>query len=171
MAGMRLLVHNALIIPVSDAGPARGSPAGSSSATTDGSRPSVRASPTRRWSRRSGLRLLDVGGAIVAPGFVSAHSHLFTSGMRGISPGSTLYPWVMSMVEVLDKCEPDDVYWSTLHGALDFLANGVTSAYNFMHPRVTWRYDPVTASPVLGRIAPWSSRRGRSTVPPTRGCG
>ena len=156
MAGMRLLVHNALIIPVSDAGPSwfagwflvgddgriaalgEGEPDASLVAQQDG----------------GGLRLLDVGGALVAPGFVSAHSHLFTSGMRGISPGSTLYPWVMSMVEVLDKCEPDDVYWSTLHGALDFLANGVTSAYNFMHPRVTWRYDPVTASPVLGRIAP-----------------
>ena len=74
--------------------------------------------------------------------------------MRGISPGSTLYPWVLSMVEVMDKCSPDDVYWSTLHGALDFLANGVTSAYNFTHSRVTWRYDPVSASPALGRVAP-----------------
>lgn len=156
MSPMRTLVHNALIIPVADAGPSwfagwflvgddgriaaigQGKPDPALVAQTDG----------------GGLRLLDVGGAIVAPGFVSAHSHLFTSGMRGISPGSTLYPWVMSMVEVLDKCEPDDVYWSTLHGALDFLANGVTSAYNFMHPRVTWRYDPVTASPVLGRVAP-----------------
>ena len=101
-----------------------------------------------------GAEVVDVGGAIVAPGFVSAHSHLFTSGMRGISAGSTLYPWVLSMVELLDRCSPDDMYWSTLHGALDFLANGVTSAYNFTHSRVTWRYDPVTATPQLGRVQP-----------------
>jgi len=38
--------------------------------------------------------VVDAGGAFVAPGFVSAHSHLFTSGMRGMTPGDTLYPWV-----------------------------------------------------------------------------
>jgi 5-methylthioadenosine/S-adenosylhomocysteine deaminase len=27
---------------------------------------------------------LDVAGAFVAPGFVSSHSHLFTSGLRGL---------------------------------------------------------------------------------------
>jgi len=153
---MRLLVRNALLMPVSDAGPdwfhgwmlvgddgrisamGKGEPgAGLMAQQTDGE-----------------LRTLDVGGAIVAPGFVSAHSHLFTSGMRGISSGSTLYPWVLSMVEVLDKSGPEDLYWSTLHGSLDFLANGVTSAYNFTHSRVTWRYDPATASPRLGRVQP-----------------
>ncbi|MBZ4307668.1 hypothetical protein LAN33_25690, partial [Mycobacterium tuberculosis] len=33
----------------------------------------------------------DLGGSILAPGFVSAHSHLFTAGMRGIAPDDTLY--------------------------------------------------------------------------------
>ena len=152
MAGMRLLVHNALIIPVSDAGPSWF--AGWLLVGDDGRIAALAEGVPDPALLASGVPLLDAGGAIVAPGFVSAHSHLFTSGMRGISPGSTLYPWVLSMVEVLDKCSPDDVYWATLHGALDFLANGVTSAYNFTHSRVTWRYDPVSASPALGRVAP-----------------
>jgi len=92
------------------------------------------------------LVLIDAGGAMVAPGFVSAHSHLFTSGLRGIAPGSTLYPWVRAMMEVFARADAETLYWSTLHGALDFLANGVTSAYNFTQSRVTWLYDPATAS-------------------------
>jgi hypothetical protein len=32
----------------------------------------------------AGAEVLDVAGAFVAPGFVSAHSHLFTSGARGL---------------------------------------------------------------------------------------
>lgn len=85
--------------------------------------------------------VVDVGGAIVAPGFVSAHSHLFTSGFRGIAPTSTLYPWVQAMMEVLAHTGADDVYWATAHGACDFLANGVTSAYNFLQGRIVWLYD------------------------------
>ena len=152
MTAMRLLVHDALLLPVSSQGPDWF--LGWFLVGDDGRIVSMGEGAPDASLLVSGVPLLDAGGAIVAPGFVSAHSHLFTSGMRGISPGSTLYPWVLSMVEVMDKCSPDDVYWSTLHGALDFLANGVTSAYNFTHSRVTWRYDPVSASPALGRVAP-----------------
>ncbi|MBD8060005.1 amidohydrolase family protein [Cellulomonas sp. JH27-2] len=149
---MRLLVHNALLIPVADA--ARDWFPGWLLVDDDGRIAAIEAGEPDPALLAGGVEVLDAGGAIVAPGFVSAHSHLFTSGMRGISAGSTLYPWVLSMVEVMDKCSPDDVYWSVLHGSLDFLANGVTSAYNFTHSRVTWRYNPETASPELGRVAP-----------------
>ena len=91
--------------------------------------------------------VLDAGGAIVAPGFVSAHSHLFTSGFRGIAPDATLYPWVRAMMEVMAHTDADDVYWATVHGACDFLANGVTSAYNFLQSRVVWLFDGVRNVP------------------------
>lgn len=98
--------------------------------------------------------VLDVGGAFVAPGFVSAHSHLFTSGLRGIAPDATLYPWVRAMMEVFAHCDAEDIYWCTLHGALDFLANGITTAYNFTQSRVTWLYDPATARNTVGAVRP-----------------
>lgn len=98
--------------------------------------------------------VLDADGAIVAPGFVSAHSHLFTSGLRGIAPDSTLYPWVRSMMELFRHTDAEDMYWASLHGATDFLVNGVTSAYNFMQSGVTWLYDPRTARNVLGKVHP-----------------
>ncbi|WP_409047803.1 amidohydrolase family protein [Microbacterium sp. HA-8] len=82
--------------------------------------------------------VLDVDGAFVAPGFVSSHSHLFTSGLRGLGVADTLYGWCDSMLGLTAYASAEDVYWSTLHGSLDFLANGVTTAYNFTDPQQAW---------------------------------
>jgi 5-methylthioadenosine/S-adenosylhomocysteine deaminase len=48
---------------------------------------------------------------------------------------------VQAMMEVLAHTDAEDVYWTTAHGACDFLANGVTSAYNFLQGRIVWFYD------------------------------
>lgn len=82
--------------------------------------------------------VLDVAGAFVAPGFVSAHSHLFTSPTRGLATGSTLYGWCDSMLGFFRHVPPELMYWCTLHGALDFLSNGVTTAFDFCDPRLPW---------------------------------
>lgn len=89
-------------------------------------------------SAASAPEVLDVAGSFVAPGFVSSHSHLFTSGLRGLGVADTLYGWCDSMLGMTSAATPEDVYWSTLHGALDFLGNGVTTAYNFTDPLQAW---------------------------------
>ncbi|PPF42739.1 cytosine deaminase [Pseudoclavibacter sp. AY1F1] len=81
---------------------------------------------------------LDVAGKFVAPGFVSSHSHLFTSGLRGLGVADTLYGWCDSMLGTTAHMTPEQLYWSTLHGSLDFLSNGVTTAYNFTDPLQAW---------------------------------
>jgi cytosine/adenosine deaminase-related metal-dependent hydrolase len=101
-----------------------------------------------------GGEILDVAGAIVAPGFVSAHSHLFTSGLRGLAAGETLYGWVQANMDVLAGATAEDIYWFTLHGCLDFVANGVTAAYNFTQSRVIWSYDPNVNRAVPSRVNP-----------------
>jgi 5-methylthioadenosine/S-adenosylhomocysteine deaminase len=95
--------------------------------------------------------ILDARGRIVAPGFVSAHSHLHTSGMRGIAADEQLYPWVRACVRLTMRADPDDMYWFVLHGCLDFLANGITSAFNFPQNEVLSLYDPATGSGSLVR--------------------
>lgn len=103
-------------------------------ATGDGEPPAgVRAAVSA-----AGGDVLDVGGAFVAPGFVSSHSHLFTSGLRGLGVAETLYGWCDSMLGTTAHMSPADIYWSTLHGALDFLSHGVTTAYNFTDPLLSW---------------------------------
>ncbi|WP_448231693.1 amidohydrolase family protein [Microbacterium lacticum] len=81
---------------------------------------------------------LDAAGAFVAPGFVSSHSHLFTSGLRGLGVADTLYGWCDSMLGTTRHMTADQIYWATLHGSLDFLSNGVTTAYNFTDPLQSW---------------------------------
>lgn len=83
-------------------------------------------------------RVLDVSGCLVAPGFVSAHSHLFTSGSRGLGMDQSLYGWIDAMTRYTRAADPDDMYWLTLHGALDFLSNGITTAYDFAANRMTF---------------------------------
>ncbi|GGF26261.1 amidohydrolase family protein [Subtercola lobariae] len=88
--------------------------------------------------------VLDANGAFVAPGFISAHSHIFTSGMRGMTPGDNLYGWVGEQSTFISGAGEDDIYWFTLHGCLDFIGNGITSAYNFTDSRIVGRYDAAT---------------------------
>lgn len=85
--------------------------------------------------------VVDAGGAFVAPGFVSAHSHLFTSGLRGIGADQPLYGWGRAMARYLGRLDTEDAYWLTLHGALDVLANGVTTAYDFTNSRQPFFVD------------------------------
>jgi 5-methylthioadenosine/S-adenosylhomocysteine deaminase len=89
-------------------------------------------------STPSGTETIEAAGAFVAPGFVSSHSHLFTSGLRGLGVGETLYGWCDAMLGFTAGMSPDDIYWSSLHGSLDFLANGVTTAFDFNDPRQAW---------------------------------
>lgn len=154
MSDVALLLTDAVLIPVADGGPdhVRGWLAVGHDGRIAGLGPGE--APERFAAAAAEVR--DLAGAFVAPGFVSAHSHLFTSGMRGISHSSTLYPWVRSMMEVLAECDAEDLYWFTFHGALDFLANGITSAYNFTQSRVTWIYDPATGAPRPARVHPAS---------------
>jgi len=129
-----LLVVNALLIPVASDGPevidggwmlVGGD--GRIHSIGDGAPPQV-----------PGTKVLDVAGSFVAPGFVSAHSHLFTSGLRGLGVDQTLYGWCDSMLGFTAHCGPEELYWSTLHGSLDFLGNGVTTAFDFTDPRLSW---------------------------------
>lgn len=76
-------------------------------------------------------RVLDVAGKFVAPGFISAHSHIYMSPLRGLGHTETLYGWANSFAVFTDRATADDYYWFTLHGSLDFLRNGITTAYDF----------------------------------------
>jgi cytosine/adenosine deaminase-related metal-dependent hydrolase len=96
--------------------------------------------------------VLDATGKIIAPGFVSAHSHLHTSGLRGLATAETLYPWVRANNDLLLGVGAEDMYWLALHGCLDFIGNGITSAYNFAQNRVLWMYDQVTGRDEPARI-------------------
>lgn len=78
----------------------------------------------------------DMMGRIVAPGFISAHSHVYMSPLRGLGHDANLYGWFRAWDHYLRHSTAEDVYWFTLHGSLDFLRNGITTAYDFTYPGV-----------------------------------
>lgn len=81
---------------------------------------------------------LDADGRIIAPGFVSSHSHLFTSGLRGLASDEPLYAWASASMGATRDATPEDIYWATLHGSFDFLNAGVTTAFDFTDCREPW---------------------------------
>ena len=129
-----LLVTNALLITMATDAEAV-APDGWMLVADDGT---VHSTGTGTPPAATGAEVLDVGGAFVAPGFVSSHSHLFTSGTRGLGVDATLYGWCDSMLGFFAHAAPEDMYWSSLHGSLDFLGNGVTTAFDFTDPRLSW---------------------------------
>jgi 5-methylthioadenosine/S-adenosylhomocysteine deaminase len=84
-------------------------------------------------ARFQAAEVLDAGGQFIAPGFISAHSHLFQSPLRGLGVDGTLYGWLQAINRINQYSSPDDLYWFCLHGALDYLRNGITTAYDFTY--------------------------------------
>lgn len=85
-----------------------------------------------------GTEVVDAGGAFVGPGFVSSHSHLFTSVARGLGADETLYGWADAMYSVSRDADPEDVYWAAAHGAFDSICSGVTTVFDFIDSRRPW---------------------------------
>jgi 5-methylthioadenosine/S-adenosylhomocysteine deaminase len=146
-----LLIHGATILTADEARPVVAD--GWLAAGGDG-RISALGSGEPPADQRLADEVIDVGGAFVAPGFVSAHSHLFTSGSRGLATDQTLYGWATAMYDATRAALPDEIYWCTLHGALDHLNAGVTTVYDFANPRLTWEAIVDGKRSSLGRLRP-----------------
>jgi len=84
-------------------------------------------------SGNTAASFLDAGGKLVAPGFVSAHSHLFQSPLRGLGTDQTLYGWLNAIKQLSEHATPEDIYWFCRHGSVDFLRNGITTGYDFTY--------------------------------------
>ncbi len=78
-------------------------------------------------------QVVDAQGQVIAPGFISAHSHIYMSPLRGLGEDQNLYGWFRAWDYYLRHATADDIYWFTLHGSLDFLRNGITTAYDFTY--------------------------------------
>jgi len=81
----------------------------------------------------------DAHGEWIIPGFLSAHSHLWQSAFRGIAADKTLPGWIDGLYDHRARfAKAEDFYWFTLHGALDHLEHGITTAYDFSYGGTKW---------------------------------
>lgn len=83
-------------------------------------------------------RTVDASGMIVMPGFVSGHSHLAASVRRGRLPDKELDGLIDNPVPHFgaEYYRPGDLHAFALHGAVDYLRNGITAAFEYpIRPR------------------------------------
>lgn len=74
---------------------------------------------------------VDGTGRIIVPGFISAHSHLFQSALRGLGADQYVRGWGLAVRVYSVYASDEDLYWFVLHGALDHLRHGITGVFNF----------------------------------------
>ena len=152
MGDIALLVRNATLITVAPSRP----PTFSGWLAADASGRIVAVEPGEPPGDLGAVETLDAGGAFVGPGFISAHSHLFTSGSRGLGMDNALYGWVDAMTRYTNHTDAEDIYWCTFHGSLDFLNNGITTAYDFTDSRLPLGMNEKGQRLPIGPIKPFA---------------
>ena len=85
--------------------------------------------------------VIDASGKIIIPGFISAHSHLWSAPFRGIASESNLIEWIeRAHSPFTPYYQKHDFYVYTQYGALDFISHGITTCYNWVWNN-GWTYE------------------------------
>ena len=152
-----LLVKNAVILTMADG--QREPCNGYMLVGTDGKILTV--APGEPPADTSAAATYDAEGDFVIPGFISAHSHLYCSPLRGTGADKTLLDWIAAWVPLISASSPEDLYWYTLHGCIDFTRFGITSAYNFTTTGSKWNGYEKPSTPVPGD---WEEQQFRAEM-------
>jgi 5-methylthioadenosine/S-adenosylhomocysteine deaminase len=74
-------------------------------------------------------REIDVERNILMPGFKDAHTHTAMTFLRSYADDLPLQDWLNTQVFPKEALlTPEDIYWLTRHGILEYLTSGITSA-------------------------------------------
>jgi len=89
-------------------------------------------------ARHPEAEVLDCRDAIIIPGMINTHTHLFQTLLKGLGDDMVLKKWFTCMTgpSAVELTE-DDVSAAAMHGCVESLRSGVTSLVDFMyaHPR------------------------------------
>ena len=81
-------------------------------------------------------REIDLKGDLLMPGFKNAHAHSAMTFLRSYADDLPLQSWLFDKVFPLEaKLTPDDVYALTKLAILEYLAGGITSAFDMYYKR------------------------------------
>ena len=84
------------------------------------------------------VSVIDAKGRVLMPGFLSGHSHLAASVRRGRLPDKQLDGLIDNPLPFFaaEFYRPGDLHAFALHGAVDYLRNGITTAFEYpIRPR------------------------------------
>ncbi|MGM0931776.1 MAG: amidohydrolase family protein [Actinomycetota bacterium] len=83
--------------------------------------------------RCNDAEIVDLGGSIVLPGLVDAHIHLWQSAIRGLASESWGREYFGLVHPLSGRLRAEDMFSSTLGGAIELLMSGTTTAFDFCH--------------------------------------
>lgn len=81
-------------------------------------------------------REIDLHGDLLMPGFKNAHTHSAMTFCRSLADDVPLQPWLFEQIFPLEeKLSPERVYAFTKLAVLEYLAGGVTAAFDMYYHR------------------------------------
>ena len=81
-------------------------------------------------------REIDLKGDLLLPGFKNAHAHSAMTFVRSFADDLPLQSWLFDKIFPLEaKLDPDDIYALTKLAILEYLAGGITSAFDMYYKR------------------------------------
>ncbi len=78
--------------------------------------------------------VIDCTGRIVLPGLIDGHAHLWETALRGIATESWAGEYERTVPALAGRYRPEDMRAATYGGAIELLANGVTTVLDACHP-------------------------------------
>jgi 5-methylthioadenosine/S-adenosylhomocysteine deaminase len=86
--------------------------------------------PTKEiLTRFRGLREIDLGNHLLAPGLINTHTHAAMTCFRGLGDDLPLTQWLQQVIFPAEAAHvaPAMVYWGTLLACVEMLQNGITT--------------------------------------------
>ncbi len=91
----------------------------------------------RKLSAAHGATIIEARGALLIPGFVDTHRHMWQSALRGAGADWTLTNYLTAMGMLPPLFRPEDIYAGNYLGMVDAVADGVTTVLDWSHGSVT----------------------------------
>ena len=84
----------------------------------------------------AGEAALDAAGAVLMPGLINAHTHLYQVLLRAVWEDLQLMPWLKRIYGCARVLTPEHFYAGTLLGCVEAIRSGVTTVceHNFLNP-------------------------------------
>jgi 5-methylthioadenosine/S-adenosylhomocysteine deaminase len=90
---------------------------------------------------------IDAGGAVLMPGLVNAHTHLYQVLLRAVWEDLDLMPWLKRIYGCARVLTPEHFYAGTLLGCVEAIRSGVTTVceHNFLNPSPECAFETIRA--------------------------
>ena len=97
-------------------------------------------------------RIIDAGRAVLMPGLINAHTHLYQVLLRAVWEDIELMPWLRRIYGCARVLRPEHFYAGSLLGCIESIRSGVTTVceHNFLNPSAECAFETLRAMQTSG---------------------